>query len=44
MIDDNATVTYINERNRVYNQKLDRAFGKYASASKTSLEMNSQKM
>ena len=41
--DEDETVNYINEKNRVYNQKLERNFKTYASAIKTSLEMNSQK-
>jgi len=35
---DDEDVTYINERNRVYNKKLERAFGQYAADIKLSLE------
>lgn len=41
MYDEDETVTYINERNRIYNQKLERNFGVFASSTKTALEMNS---
>lgn len=35
--DEDETVNYINERNRVYNQKLERNFGVFASGIKTGL-------
>ena len=31
-------VDYINERNRVFNQKLERNFGKYAADIKSNIE------
>ena len=41
--DEDEKVTYINDRNRVYNQKLERNFGTFASQIKTGLEMNNKK-
>lgn len=35
---DEKDVDYINERNRVFNEKLDRNFGKYAADIKANLE------
>ena len=35
---DDEDINYINDRNRVFNQKLERHFGKYASEIKLSLE------
>jgi hypothetical protein len=43
LFDEEEIVTYVNERNRIYNKKLDRSFGKYAQNIKTALEMNNQK-
>lgn len=34
---EDEVITYVNERNRVYNNKLDRAFGKYSQNIKTAL-------
>ncbi|KAI0981035.1 hypothetical protein GJ496_011897 [Pomphorhynchus laevis] len=38
IIDLDADIDYINERNRVYNQKIDRFFGKYTAEIKQNLE------
>lgn len=35
---DEQDVTYINERNRVYNQKLDRHYSEYSAQIKNNLE------
>ena len=37
MYDEDEKVNYINERNRVYNQKLERNFGTFASQIKAGL-------
>lgn len=36
-------VDYVNDRNRVFNNKVNRYFGKYAQGIKTALEMANQK-
>lgn len=36
-------VTYVNDRNKVYNNKLERVFGKFAQNTKIALEMANQK-
>lgn len=38
MFNEDEDVNYINERNRIYNKKINRAFGQYASSIKTALE------
>ena len=43
MYDEDEQVTYINERNRIYNKKLDRSYGNYTAQIKTALELNNQK-
>ena len=43
MYDEDEKVTYINERNRVFNKKLDRSYGKYTSKIETAMEINNQK-
>jgi hypothetical protein len=40
VFDEDDKVTYINERNRVFNKKLDRSYGVFTSKIKTALEMN----
>lgn len=43
IVDEDDKVDYINDRNRVFNKKLDRSFGKYTANIKTALEMNNTK-
>jgi len=38
MFQEDEDIDYINDRNRVYNKKLERAFGKYAADIKLNLE------
>ena len=35
---EDQNITYINERNRIYNKKLERHFGTYVSEIKSNLE------
>ncbi len=37
MKDEDETVTYINKRNEVFNEKLERVFGKVSSGIKTAM-------
>lgn len=37
VIDQDDKVDYINDRNRVFNKKLDRSYGKYTANIKTAL-------
>ena len=41
--DEDRKVTYINDRNRVFNKKLDRSYGEFTAKIQTALEMNSLK-
>ena len=43
VFDEDDKVTYINDRNRVFNKKLDRSYGQFTSKIQTALEMNSLK-
>ena len=36
--DDDKDITYINERNRKFNEKIDRSYSKYTQEIKTNLE------
>ena len=38
--DEDGKVNYINDRNRVFNNKLERSYGEFTSKIKTALEMN----
>lgn len=35
---EDQNINYINERNRIYNQKLERHFGEYVTEIKSNLE------
>lgn len=39
IFDEDDKVDYINDRNRVFNKKLDRSYGKYTANIKTALQM-----
>lgn len=43
MHDEGEIVSYVNERNRLYNMKLDRSFGKYNKNIEAAMEMGNQK-